>query len=65
MGSELEMMCLSHMLNTVVYSFVANNNNWEVFTYNFIDRSQTCEYTQKAMYLWFSGSHFKVVTSVM
>ena len=29
--SELEMMCLSHMLNTVVYSFGAQNNNWEVF----------------------------------
>ena len=26
-GSELEMMCLSHMLNTVVYSFGALNNN--------------------------------------
>ena len=29
-GSELEMMCLSHMLNTIVYSFGAPNNNWEV-----------------------------------
>ena len=64
-GSELEMICLSHMLNTVVYSFGARNNNWEVFAYNFIDRSLTCDYTQKSIYLWFSDSHFKVVTSVM
>lgn len=64
-GSELEMMCLSHMLNTVVYSFGAGNNNWEVFAYNFIDRTLTCDYTQKSIYLWFSSSHFKVVTSVI
>ena len=77
-GSELEMMCLSHMLDTVVYSFGAQNNNWEVFAYNFVDRSLTCDYTQKSIYLWFENdytqksiylwfenSHFKVVTSIM
>ena len=44
--SELEMMCLSHMLNTVVYSFGAHNNNWEVFAYNCIDRSLVCDCTK-------------------
>ena len=43
-GSELEMMCLSHMLNTIVFSFGAPKNNWEVFGYNFIDRSLICDY---------------------
>ena len=60
-GSELEMMCLSHMLNTIVFSFVAPNNNQEVFGYNFIDRSLICDYTKKSVYLWFSDS----LTSVM
>ena len=64
-GSELEMMCLSHMLNTVVYSFGSLNNNWEAFAYNFIGRSLTCDYAQKSIYFLFTGSHFKVVTSVM
>ena len=64
-SSELEMMCLSHMLNTVIYSFGAQNNNWEVFAYNFIDRSLVCDYTRKSICLWFEYSHFKVVTSVM
>jgi len=37
-GSELEMMCISHMLNTIVYSFEAGNNNtWQLFAYNFVD----------------------------
>ena len=63
-GSELEMICLSHMLHTVVYSFEANSETWQVFTYRFIDRAQTCDYTGKSIYLWFSQSHFKVVTSV-
>ena len=63
-GTEFEMLCLSHMLNTVVYSFVAVNNSWQAFTYNLIDRSRPCEYTGKSIYLWYCDSHFKVVTSV-
>ena len=63
-GSELEIICLSHVLHTVVYSFEAHSETWQVFTYQFIDRAQTCDYTGKSIYLWFSQSHFKVVTSV-
>ena len=63
-GSEFEMICLSHMLHTVVYSFEARSNTWQVFTYQFVDRAMPCEYTGKSLYLWFKDSHFKVVTSV-
>ena len=63
-GSELEMICLSHMLNTVVYSFEARSNTWQVFTYHFVDRTQPCDYYRKSIYLWFQQSHFKVVTFV-
>ena len=63
-GSELEMICLSHKFHTVVYSFEAQSETWQVFTFQFIDRAQTCDYTGKSIYLWFSQSHFKVVTSV-
>jgi len=62
--SELEMTCLSHMLNTIVYSFEAHHNTWQLFAYNFVDRNLRCDYTQKAIYLWFNHSHFKLVTSV-
>ena len=44
-GSELEMICLSHMLNTIVYSFEANSNTWQVFSYKFVDQYMTCDYT--------------------
>ena len=63
-GSEFEMICLSHMLNTVVYSFEGNCNTWQVFSYHFVDRLIPCEYSGKSIYLWFKNSHFKVVTSV-
>ena len=63
-GSELEMICLSHMLNTVVYSFEGQNNTWQTFTNRFVDRTMTCDYGSKSIYLWFNSSHFKVVTSV-
>lgn len=63
-GSELEMICLSHMLSTIVYSYEASSNSWQVFSYNFIDRSMACDYTSKSIYLWFEHSHFKVVTSI-
>ena len=50
-GSEVEMICLSHMLNTVVYSFDAGSNTWQVFTYQFVNQSLPCDYTRKSIYL--------------
>ena len=63
-GSELEMICLSHMLHCVIYSYEAHSNTWQVFTYHFVDRDVVCDYTRKSIYFWFKDSHFKVVTSV-
>ena len=63
-GSEVEMICLSHMLNTVVYNFDAGSNTWQVFTYQFVNRSLPWDYTGKSIYLWYGQSHFNVVTSV-
>ena len=58
------MICLSHMLNTVVYSFDAGSNIWQAFTYQFVNRSLPCDYTGKSIYLWYGQLHFKVVTLV-
>ena len=62
-GSEFEMICLSHMLHTVIYSFEAQSKTWQVFAYQFIDRELPCDYTGKSIYLWFGDRHFKMVTS--
>ena len=63
-GTELEMMCLSHMFNTNVFSFDAGSNTWGIFCPANIDRSLPRDYTTMSIYIYLRNNHFYVVAGI-
>ena len=69
-GTDIEMFAFAHLLNTPIYSFVKNLNDWHKYPPSRINLTMyddvTCDdVTQKAMYIRFHSEHFEVVCSVL
>ena len=63
-GTDVEMLCFSHMFNFNVYSFDAGSNTWAVFSPTNIDRTLPRIYNITSVYLYLRHSHFYVVASI-
>ena len=63
-GTDVEMLCFSHMFNFNVYVFDAGSNTWAVFSPVNIERGLPRTYGIKSIYLYLRRSHFYVVASI-
>ena len=63
-GTDVEMLCFSHMFNLNVYVFDAGSNIWAVFSPVNIERRLPCIYNIMSVYLYLHNSHFYVVASI-
>ena len=64
-GNTEEVMALSHLLNTQVYSYVPNTNTWVRITPDSVDTSLYTFNTDKAIYIQNASQHFTVVMSTL
>ena len=60
-GTDVEMLCFSHMFNFNVYIFDAGSNTWAVFN---IERRLPRIHNIMSAYLYLRNSHFYVVASI-
>ena len=63
-GTDVEMLCFSHMFNFNLYVFNADSNTWAVFSPVNIERRLPRIYTIMGAYLYLRNSHFYVVASI-
>ena len=62
-GTDFEMTLLAHMLDTVVYSYKAGEF-WAACFPKGIDHSLPEDVAKKSLYIYYTGSHYDVVTRV-
>ena len=62
-GTDFEMSILAHKLNTIVYSY-KEDEYWIACFANGIDKSIPKDINCQSMYIYYTGNHFDVVTSV-
>ena len=60
-GTDVEMLCFSHMFNFNVYVFDAGSNTWAVFSPVNIERRLQHIHNIMSAYLYLCNSHFYVV----
>ena len=60
---DFEMTLLAHMLDIVVYSYKAGQY-WIACSPHGIDHSVPEDVNRKSMYIYYTGNHYEVVTSV-
>ena len=65
-GTNVEMACLAHMLNSPVYCYDASQRYhiWAAYFPNNVDRSIPRDVGQRSLYIYFANNHFQVVTAV-
>ena len=63
-GTDIEMLTLSHLLNTPIVSYSEQFGNWQRYSPHNVDRTLRDEINQMSMYLLHSHDHFTVVCSV-
>ena len=63
-GTDVEMLCFSHMFNFNVYVFNADSNTWAVFSPVNIERRLPRIYNIMSAYLYLRNSHFYVIASI-
>ena len=63
-GTDIEMLTLSHLLNTPIVSYSEQFGNWQRYSPHNVDRTVRDEINQMSMYLLHSHNHFTVVCSV-
>ena len=63
-GIDFEMSVLSHLLQTVVYSFNVAGGYWIACFANSIDKTIPEDVNVKSMYICYTDIHFEVVTTV-
>ena len=63
-GTDVEMLCFSHMFNFNVYVFNAESNTWAVFSPVNIERRLPRIYNIMSAYLYLRNSHFYVIASI-
>ena len=63
-GSEVEILTLSHLLQTNIYSFDITSQRWFCYSPHYVDRSIPLDVSKKSLYLIHYPRHFAVVSSV-
>ena len=65
-GSAIEIACLSHMLDVLIYVYDVSHEVSRYIAYfpSNIDRSLTNDVNCMSLYIHFTGNHFNVITSV-
>lgn len=65
-GTNVEMACLAHMLNSPVYCYDASQRHhiWAAYFPNNVDRSIPVDVGRRSLYIYFSNSHFQVVMTI-
>ena len=63
-GTDIEMLTLSHLLNTPIVSYSEQFGNWQRYSPHNVDRTLRDEISHMCMYLLHSHNHFTVVCSV-
>ena len=66
-GTGVEVASLAHMLNTNIYTYHAAQEvpQWVVFTLRMVDDRLPIQLDQRSIYLYCTGNHCNVVTSVL
>ena len=64
-GTHVGMFTLAHLLKTIVFSYITEDQNWWRYSPHFIDRSLVDDCTTMAMYIRHLPDHFDVVRSVL
>jgi len=65
-GSAIEIACLSHMLNAPIYVYNVSHEVSRYIAYFpcTIERSLSNDINCMSLYIYFTGNHFNVITSV-
>ena len=65
-GTNIEMACLAHMLNSPVYCYDASQRYhiWAAYFPNNVDRSIPRDVRKRSLYIYFANNHFQVVTAI-
>ena len=63
-GTDFEITLLAHMLDTIVYSYKAGQY-WIACTPHGIDHSLPENVNRKSIYIYYTGTHCKVVTGML
>ena len=63
-GTDIEMLTLSHLLNTPIVSYSQQYGNWQRYSPHDVDRTLRDDMQQRAMYILHTRNHFNVVCSV-
>ena len=64
-GTEVEILTLSHLLQTNVYTFHTATSRWLLYSPSIIDRQLAIDIECRSMYIKHVNSHFQVVSSVV
>ena len=64
-GNTEEVLGLSHLLNTPVYSYVPSTYNWTRLSPDVVDLTQHSPITQKSIYIQNQHMHFTVIVSAL
>ena len=63
-GTDIEMLTLSHLLNTPILSYSQQHGAWQRYCPSNVDRYLRDDMQQRSMYILHSYNHFNVVCSV-
>ena len=63
-GTEVEILTLSHLLQTNVYTFYAATSRWLLYSPSIVDRQLAIDVGHRSMYIKHVNYHFQVVSSV-
>ena len=64
-GNTEEVLGLSHLLNTPVYSYVPSTYNWTRLSPDVVDLTQHAPITQKSIFIQNQHMHFTVIMSTL
>ena len=60
-GSDIEIITLSHLINTCIFTYSTQDQNWCKFSPHSVDRTLPDDITRRAMYLRYLPGHYDVV----
>ena len=63
-GTEVEILTLSHLLQTNVYTFHTATSRWLLYSPSIVDRQLAIDIGHRSMYIKHVNDHYQVVSSV-
>ena len=63
-GTDVEILSMSHLLQTPVHSYSQQLGQWQRYSPHNVDRQLRDDLQQRSIYLYHTGNHFNVVRSV-